>query len=213
MRRQWYSWTRCNVDHATMVADHVASSFKSRTVQIDSIEETATTFDSNEATLEAPGLHAYAEVVSCLLKRCVHDEVIPKADMDILIFTQPASMTALQYRKPLPGKAICLWNFYKEGKLNDTFIEKINVSIRCSLRWNWVINCYADLTNLPFQAQSYWPSKASQPNKTTRQKFSTDRDISGWERHKSTSKNLPRFQQKSTVEAIAVALDCVRWRQ
>lgn len=72
----------------------------------------------------------------------------------ILRYTQPASMTPMQFADDLYAKSCKVANTYEEATLNDVFIEGVGSFICHSLREFWDTHQHADVIDIAFKAQA-----------------------------------------------------------
>lgn len=85
-------------------------------------------------------------------------------------------MTPLQYGEALFAKNIYVGDGSKEDTLNNIFIERIDESIRYSLRGYWTAHPRTNLTNFAIRAQFLLAFSGGRPRGTKRQQIPTSRD-------------------------------------
>lgn len=107
------------------------NSRKSPTTHIASVVALVTTI---KPTTQKKFLCSYPEVVNYVLKKFANDKAIAEIDCTILRFSQPTSMTPMQYADDLYAKSSKVADAYEELTLNNIFIEEVDSSICHSLR-------------------------------------------------------------------------------
>lgn len=107
-----------------------------------------------EPTIQKKLIHSYPEVLNYLLKKLANDLAIAEKDSAILRYIQLANMTPMQCAEDLYAKTFKVAEINCESMLNNVFIEEVDSSICHGLREQWATNPHANVTYIPFKAQS-----------------------------------------------------------